>query len=288
MRNSILANGVDASPGGGFPDCVGSISSGGYDLIESTAGCSVTGSTATNITGADPRLGALADNGGPTQTESLGTGFFVIFNGASHYVPPSVAIDAGDPTSSCPVSSGNGVARPRDGNADGVARCDIGAFELLPGSTSVGTWSLDPANGSVRGARPFGYTLSWTVPPPRGWRTLDTLNLILRDDAGTALWLRFREVTGTDGLFSVVDPSTGLAGPEFAPGSRVRLDGGDVVVDLAKTSVDGPPGAPTVTLHVTLQMQHATTGRRLQVLVGASDDAGELQGPHPAGTLAVG
>ncbi len=57
----------------------------------------------------DPRLGPLADNGGPTLTLALLTG--------------SPAIDAG---LDCPAVDQRGVARPQGPG------CDIGAFELVP------------------------------------------------------------------------------------------------------------------------------------------------------------
>jgi CSLREA domain-containing protein len=59
----------------------------------------------------DPRLGQLADNGGPTNTHALLTG--------------SPAIDAGTGLG-CPASDQRGVPRPQ-----GLA-CDAGAFEAAP------------------------------------------------------------------------------------------------------------------------------------------------------------
>jgi 6-phosphogluconolactonase (cycloisomerase 2 family) len=41
----------------------------------------------------------------------------------------SVAVDAGDPAR-CPAADQRGIARPVDGNGDGQAVCDIGAFEI--------------------------------------------------------------------------------------------------------------------------------------------------------------
>jgi hypothetical protein len=61
----------------------------------------------------DPQLLALTDNGGPTPTHAL--------------APGSPAIDARD--GNCPPQDQRGAIRPQDGNADGKAMCDIGAYE---------------------------------------------------------------------------------------------------------------------------------------------------------------
>ena len=72
------------------------------------------GYTGTGNIDDDPLLGSLADNGGFTQTHALHIG--------------SPAIDAGDPTV-CPATDQRGFLRPFDGNGDGVAICDMGAYE---------------------------------------------------------------------------------------------------------------------------------------------------------------
>jgi hypothetical protein len=76
--------------------------------------------TCTGMTVANPLLGALANNGGLTQTMALGAG--------------SPAIDAGD-SINAPSTDQRGVART-DGNGDGIVAVDIGAFEApaVPGN----------------------------------------------------------------------------------------------------------------------------------------------------------
>ncbi|MGI6253255.1 MAG: choice-of-anchor Q domain-containing protein [Aminivibrio sp.] len=65
----------------------------------------------TNILDADPKLGPLADNGGPTQTCAPGKG--------------SSAIDAGT-AEGAPPTDQRGVKRPQGGGID------IGAVEISP------------------------------------------------------------------------------------------------------------------------------------------------------------
>jgi len=70
----------------------------------------------------DPKLEALADNGGLTETHEL---TFI----AKENPGNSPAIDTGD-DSNCPNNDQRGSIRPFDGDEDGTANCDIGAFEL--------------------------------------------------------------------------------------------------------------------------------------------------------------
>ena len=109
LRNTIVAN----STAGG--DCYGSpITSEGYNL-DSDGTCGFTGEG--DLSNTDPLLGPLQDNGGPTLTHAL--------------LPGSPAIDAGSPDCPPPATDQRGEARPADGNCDGTARCDIGAYEAF-------------------------------------------------------------------------------------------------------------------------------------------------------------
>ncbi len=108
---SIIAGNSDG--GGEAPDCAGSVTSGGFNLIGSVSGCSLTGAT-DDLVGANPLLGPLADNGGPTQTHALLAG--------------SPGIDA---AGACSGTDQRGVTRPQG------AACDIGAYEFACGNGTV-------------------------------------------------------------------------------------------------------------------------------------------------------
>src|SRR5205823_2750157 len=61
--------------------------------------------------------GPLAAYGGPTQTMAI--------------LPGSQAIDAAD-NGTCAATDQRGVMRPKDGDGNGSAICDMGAFEYDP------------------------------------------------------------------------------------------------------------------------------------------------------------
>jgi len=122
-RNSLVHGNLDAGSGNRHVDCSGAMSSVGYLWLGDATGCVLTAGEGDQV-GVDPLLGALADNGGATLSHALPIG--------------SPAIDAGNPagclgTQDLPLRLDQRQRlRPVDGNGDGSARCDVGAFELIP------------------------------------------------------------------------------------------------------------------------------------------------------------
>ncbi|UCH93481.1 MAG: hypothetical protein JSV88_24860, partial [Candidatus Aminicenantes bacterium] len=115
LKNTIVANN-QVYPGNQGPDCWGALNSQGYNLIENTNNCAINGELTGNITGVDPLLAPLADNGGLTLTHAL------LIN--------SPAIDAG--TSAGISGDQRGCTRPVDipGIFNVNDGADIGAYEL--------------------------------------------------------------------------------------------------------------------------------------------------------------
>jgi hypothetical protein len=114
--NSIVA-GNRGSATKRQPDCTSgptSFDAFSYSLLGDSNGCTLPAGAVGNVLDTNPRIAALADNGGPTETHAL--------------QPGSPAVDAGS-DASCPLTDQRGTARPIDGNRDGVATCDIGAYE---------------------------------------------------------------------------------------------------------------------------------------------------------------
>src|SRR5439155_20319833 len=147
VRNTIVAG------NGAVADLNGTFTSQGNNLIGKSDGTNgFTNGTNGDQVGSlssplDPRLGPLANNGGPTQTHAL--------------LADSNAIDAGNNcvlSNSCSPSlglslttdqRGAGFNRSADGNGDGAATVDIGAYEL---QSILVTNTADSGPGSLRQA----------------------------------------------------------------------------------------------------------------------------------------
>jgi len=109
LKNTIVAGNAATDMGA---DCSGAITSAGYNLMGTTAGCSFAAGTG-DQTGVDLSLGPLQANGGMTATHALG-----IFSPAIDSGNPATPGSGGD---SCEASDQRGLPR--------VGRCDIGSFE---------------------------------------------------------------------------------------------------------------------------------------------------------------
>ncbi len=122
LGNSIVAG--NTAPLGA--DCDGIVDSDGANLIGRGDGCTFIGDLARNQVGTaqapiDPLLAPLGDYGGPTPTHPLLAGSPAIDTGA-RVLTSATNLD-------CHPSDQRQRARPADGNLDGLAWCDIGAYE---------------------------------------------------------------------------------------------------------------------------------------------------------------
>jgi hypothetical protein len=151
VRGTIVANqrGVILEPDAPVQDCqnLGTLLSLGNNL-DSDGSC---GFTSPGDLTADPLLGPLANNGGPTLTHALLPG-----SPAIDAVAVADCVDAfGDPI----TTDQRGVPRPLDGDGDGVVLCDVGACEseppTIPVEIDIRPWSdTNPIDPFSRGVIP--------------------------------------------------------------------------------------------------------------------------------------
>jgi hypothetical protein len=152
IRNSIIARNVARSTqGSSEPEFTSNcgpftlsvifegiyLGSGGHNLSSDGTCGFLTGPG--DLQNVDPALGPLAANGGAIPTHALAFG--------------SPAIDAGD-DGVCPPADERGQGRPADGTGDGVATCDIGAYEYRPAvflDVPEGAWA-QPSIGALHAA----------------------------------------------------------------------------------------------------------------------------------------
>jgi hypothetical protein len=153
VRNTVLADNTDKNPVAA-PDC-SKAGAAALDTalshLEATAGaCAFAG--AGDVTGSDPGLEPLAANGGPTRTQRFAAG--------------SPLVDGGDGCADRQGSPlgfdqrGTGFPRSRDGNGDGSARCDKGAYE--------GDRAPECANDPVSTAEEAPLPITFACTDPEG------------------------------------------------------------------------------------------------------------------------
>jgi hypothetical protein len=166
-----LDNTLIAGNSGTKPDCDDNgtgvaITSLGYNLIGDTTGCTI-GSTmgdqfGTDARPIDPKLGPLSDLGAANGTRVL------------PLLAGSPAIDKADPQlksqgGTCVSPDQLGTTRPVDGNGDGTAACDIGAYERglekppIASGASLSTDLNTAASGTLKASDPNGDALTFSI-----------------------------------------------------------------------------------------------------------------------------
>ncbi len=129
LKNSIIANNTATTSGpnlGSAGSATLTYTSQDYNLIRDTSGASIGGTTTHDITGEDPLLEALADNGGPTQTCALKVG-----SPARNTIPNGTNGMGSDPLN----VDQRGSTRPSG------AKGDMGAYEVGAIAPTVTTTS---------------------------------------------------------------------------------------------------------------------------------------------------
>ena len=149
ISNSLIANNT------GF-ECAGTITSGGYNLIGDTTGCTFSSTTGDQLD-VDPLMGTLQANGGQTATHLISV--------------VSPAADGGNPQTpgsggnSCEPTDQRGDTRPKNVDNDGFAQCDIGAFEAT-GAAEVACPNVPDLPPPNPGCDRYEFAATLTVDAP--------------------------------------------------------------------------------------------------------------------------
>jgi CSLREA domain-containing protein len=117
LKNTIVVNNASTNYNANR-DCAGQITSGGHNLVGSSAGCPIVYWAGDQST-YNPKLGGLQDNGGLTKTRALLSG-----SPALNAIPDGTGGCGSDYT-----SDQRGIPRPIGG------ACDVGAYEPTPSWT---------------------------------------------------------------------------------------------------------------------------------------------------------
>jgi hypothetical protein len=268
LKNSVVAD--NSATGGQAPDCAGTITSQFYNHIGNLTGCTFTPGTG-DVTGSDPNLGLLADNGGIGQTHRPNVGSPLLT--PLHRIPNGVN-DCGDVI----TVDQRGAARPFGGSC---AKGAVEVRETIPSSSCGGA--------DLSGTQEFDFTSGNTVTVTI--TTANELNCITVEEMGsdhpaatgtmgdsgiyTGNWWHISGNIDSGFEVTVTLPHSGLGNPQVckypgteggygwdcartgADGSTVWLNGVDSFSDWAVGDNVGPTAVST--LHTQISTPNQTT-----------------------------
>ncbi|MBY0514122.1 MAG: right-handed parallel beta-helix repeat-containing protein, partial [Gemmataceae bacterium] len=148
---NVFSSIVAGNTGGASPNIAAGTVSVNFSAIDNTAGFTLSGTSGNNLTAAQSTvanlaLGALANNGGPTDTMMPGAA--------------STALDAGSNSFGL-VTDQRGFGFYRTYSAAGVQKADIGAAERQPAGLPFA--QATAANVTVPGPSPNTFTVTYTA-----------------------------------------------------------------------------------------------------------------------------
>ena len=229
LKNTLLANSTRLDKTSSNGNCAGAITDGGNNLDTGTT-CGFSAAN-NSLSSSDPKLGALADNGGTTQTFALLSG--------------SAAIDTGDDTvcAAAPVNNldQRGIARPQ------YVHCDIGAYEYVLAATATPTATATSTATSTATVTPTTTitvtpTTTITVTPTTTITVTPTTTITVTPTTTiTVTPTTTAAATSTATSTATATPTTAATSTATATATATAVAGVDIVIGGADKGISSLP-----------------------------------------------
>jgi hypothetical protein len=138
---------------------------------------------------------------------------------------------------------------------------NFGLGQIVNDDPSVGTSSLTPEDSIVRVGERVNLSLTWVHPVQ--WRKLDSLDLLITDDEGEALAVRWQE---PDDTFSLFNPAADrfVRTAQARSSARFETSAATLFLDQSSSQGSGPTGH-SVTVNYSVVVQAQSGGPRFRV-----------------------